>query len=445
MRRRMVSASGLAFSVAPAPPSRGLAVDGRKDKLYANRRVLVQFTLQKEVRIVKKRHNGAERGAMEFSINRTAGASDAGMLHEKHGKKPTTGRLKLKTTRKGLSRDEYAKWAKEQSATEKDFEAAMKNRITTLEQQLEKTSNEFLRAQLEGRISQFRMLLETEEAVRAGDRTAQEMEGAEQFVLQEAALQRGPLVSQRMKWWFGDQWSRCARLLNAGLSNIGRLYGPALPILCGLTICAGMSVGIMFAGTSGLGFNLFLACVVSSAFGYGIFVVKWKNNALRIVPFIGMLVLYGINTFLWTVTGEGGYAGARKQQGKIVGTLDSRDWFIRSPAFWRGEKFEWVDLARKVPDGGGGRRRTFHEDLNSKLLTCELSLIPRREGFRELFETGRSPDSYRQELLRQVQAFLDEFTETSTMEDFRMIRNKVALLPDNHLFEIAQSQVKVRQ
>ncbi|MEK7589018.1 MAG: hypothetical protein AAB479_00085 [Patescibacteria group bacterium] len=396
---------------------------------------------------------------MESLIGRTVGASDAGVLDEKQMRKLAKGqaRLKLKEARKGLSRDEYVKWAREQSVAGTDFEAVLKNRIAELEQQLEKTSNEFLREQLGSRISQVRMLLEAEEVSRASDRMVQEMEEAEEFVFREKALQRGPLFSRRMKWWLGDQWSRCVRLVNAGRSGlssafsrtiaaIGHLYGPVLLILSGLTILAGLYVAIVFAAISGLELNLVFVTVASIVFALMAF--SGTGKIWRTMVFITILAFYGTNVFVWCLAPNAGYAGARRQQEKIVEILDSRDWLIRPPAFGRDERLEWIDLTK--PEYRGVIDLTwamvFRENIvsSNNFLRCDLDLFLRREGFRELFETGRTPDSYRQELRQQVQKLFDQFAVESSVKEINRIREEITRV-HNNLFGVSKFQIRIRQ
>lgn len=398
---------------------------------------------------------------MEFLVNRTAKVSDAEAeaAEEKRAKKEA--RLKLKETRRGLSRDEYEKWVRQQSAAGTDFEVALKGRIAELEKQVSETANEFLIAQLESRIAQTRMLLEAEEASRASDQTARDMEEAEKFVLQEAALQRGPLFSRRMQWWLGDQGSRCARLLNAGWSGlsstfskiaavIGRLYEPAVFTFSVSAILAGLVIAIKFAVTSGLGLNLVFVLAASIVFTIrGLFVFDGSGGKVQQTAMLVMLLtFYGATTFLVCLTPNAGYAGARKQGGKIVEILDSRDWLIHPPAFWRGEKLEWVDLL-VGSNGYWGRPHAwnvaFHEDAvsSNKLLACEFDLFLRREGFRELFETGRTPDSYRQELRQRIQAILNQFTQESSLKDINRINAEITRV-HNNLFGLSRSRVQLQ-
>ncbi len=360
--------------------------------------------------------------------------------------------LKLKEARKGLSREEYTAWARQQSAAEADLEAALKSRVTELEHQARGTSNEFLREQIEGRIRQIEMVLAAEEASRIGDQTARDIEEAEAFVLKERALQRGPLFSQRVGWWFADQKNCCARLVGAVrkrfssvfqsvAATISEEYEPAVSTLSLLTIVCGLGAAIWFAWTSGLGQNLFVVSLVSLLLS--LLVLSLDGKAKLTVVLAGILAFYGGTTFSQCFTPSDGYAGARVQQGKIIEILDSRDWFIKPPRFWKGETIEWVDLAK--PESRGreeSRAPAFHEVVvsNNKLLICNFDFVPLKVGFQELFETKRSPQLYRELLLAEVRGILDDFTEESSLRSINRMKGRINLL-SNRLFRVSEAQV----
>lgn len=354
---------------------------------------------------------------------------------EDGGFKPS--RSELKRARKALKPEDFRKFREEEDFKSRDPLGFLKEKLADVEKQVERTDNPRIKGQLRVLLDQLPETIRTMEArlKKIEDETNEvnqenEVRGR---ALRRLALKKGPLLSgrawQRMKKisrWLLKPFKWGVGLLVGILKEIARFY---LDCTDGIAIMAGLLLFvwiIVFNSTFGLGVNglfFFVAVIILLL----IFAINFtEEGGARIIPATFFLLIFfflgGTMTFWRCVTpllSNGNYwIGAIKNGSQIVEVINSRNWFMRPPKFWRGETIEWQGIEYSYTSG-------FHEEWErtigtvfGKNVVLHISVNPklRPENSRKIFEGGKKFIDYQKDIRMQVEALLPPASENRLEE-----------------------------
>ncbi len=147
------------------------------------------------------------------------------------------------------------------------------------------------------------------------------------------------------------------------------------------------------------------------------------------------------------------YVGVATEEGQATRVIDSNDWWMDSPRWWRGEKIEWHDLfgSEQIARLGFSPRydrtnvdvsrilcENFKREISINGAKGELSISCVKkvnlEGFKLLHANKKSVEDYNQELRDSVEKIIDKFVKAE-MLDLKSMLQELCLV-SNDIFSL---------
>ncbi len=296
-----------------------------------------------------------------------------------------------------------------------------------------------------------------------------EAEEAEKRVqhLKEKALALGPPLSHRLWWKLSDTLAQTLNVLKRPFQWLFQ----ASPLLFLIASIAGTVGSLVFSMVYDLGLNLLFSLIIGAIMiGFGGCVLgDAKKEAQigedrmlkksRLVATIGLIVttlfFSGLLTFK-CLAPQRCYVGVVTAGVEVVNIVDSNQFFMDSPRWWRGESVTWYDLFTKLrrgklaPNSPEVVRAGFaHEvilgeewtkDFTFKDGTAKLIVTgvknPDLSGFKTLHTKGETVEGYADNLRREVEGAIERHIGLADpnlrvlLEEVRAVKNEIFSLRD---------------